>query len=530
MDNHVCPFLGTLDETYKRGPHVDYPSFENRCLAVDEYGEDEACVVMLSDQATFCLSSGHALCPRYQAAQEAVATKESRRRPRGKASAPAGRAAGLTSDWLQSSLDELDQDLDDGDDSPLNRRLWGWIGAVLIFLTVFVCGGSVAVFVGWQAVSSSLLPTPIDATGGLAAVPPVLTQQPLVLVITLTPASDGPATATPGAIIAAPTQRADFAFPPAVTATPGGSGSSGGSGVIVVNPNVFAPTPTLPPAPTEPATSVVDAVVDMNAPVPEAPTRRPTPTFEIPTSTPVPNEPTATATPTLGPPVVIFRADNRQLMEDECTLVRWNVQNVREVYYEGLGVSGQGSHEECISDDSETYTLMVVLGTGVTEIYTTTVTYLAPTPTPTFTPTWTPFPVYTPTWTPEPPPVTPTPVKTYGVDLLLAGGSQQTCDAGATCRVGVSVTNLGNQVDDLTVQIVGAGGWPAQLCRMDGVCAASALTIYNVGPGTAGTMNLVVEVPAGAAGETQTYTLEAASANTGGAVRSDAVLVELQGQ
>ena len=72
MDNHVCPFLGTLDETYKRGPHVDYPSFENRCLAVDEYGEDEACVVMLSDQATFCLSSGHALCPRYQAAQEAV--------------------------------------------------------------------------------------------------------------------------------------------------------------------------------------------------------------------------------------------------------------------------------------------------------------------------------------------------------------------------------------------------------------------------------------------------------------------------
>ncbi|MEZ4609988.1 MAG: hypothetical protein R2838_07025 [Caldilineaceae bacterium] len=128
----------------------------------------------------------------------------------------------------------------------------GWIGAVLIFLTVFVCGGSVAVFVGWQAVSSSLLPTPIDATGGLAAVPPVLTQQPLVLVITLTPASDGPATATPGAIIAAPTQRADFAFPPAVTATPGGSGSSGGSGVIVVNPNVFAPTPTLPPAPTEP--------------------------------------------------------------------------------------------------------------------------------------------------------------------------------------------------------------------------------------------------------------------------------------
>ncbi|MEZ4583673.1 MAG: hypothetical protein R3A10_18910 [Caldilineaceae bacterium] len=94
----------------------------------------------------------------------------------------------------------------------------------------------------------------------------------------------------------------------------------------------------------------------------------------------------------------------------------------------------------------------------MTEIHTTTVTYLAPTPTPTFTPTWTPFLVYTPTWTPEPPPVT-----DAGEDLRRrpapAGGSQQTCDAGATCRVGVSVTNLGNQVDDLTVQIVGAGGY-----------------------------------------------------------------------
>ncbi|MEZ4716237.1 MAG: hypothetical protein R2851_09135 [Caldilineaceae bacterium] len=105
MDNHVCPFLGTLDETYKRGPHVDYPSFENRCLAVDEYGEDEACVVMLSDQATFCLSSGHALCPRYQAAQEAAATKESRRRraakrPPPRAAPPASPPIGCNRAWM----------------------------------------------------------------------------------------------------------------------------------------------------------------------------------------------------------------------------------------------------------------------------------------------------------------------------------------------------------------------------------------------------------------------------------------------
>ncbi|MEZ4583672.1 MAG: hypothetical protein R3A10_18905 [Caldilineaceae bacterium] len=120
--------------------------------------------------------------------------------------------------------------------------------------------------------------------------------------------------------------------------------------IVAVNPNVR--THADPAArPHRAATSVVDAVVDMNAGARSAHTP-PTPTFEIPTSTPVPNEPTTTATPTLEARRWSSSVDSRQLMEDECTLVRWNVQNVREVYYEGLGVSGQGSHEECISDDS----------------------------------------------------------------------------------------------------------------------------------------------------------------------------------
>ena len=88
-------------------------------------------------------------------------------------------------------------------------------------------------------------------------------------------------------------------------------------------------------------------------------------------------------------------------MRGECTMVRWNVQNVREVYYENLPMNGQGEREECIKDEDEVYTLLVVLGNGQPQTYTTTVAYLPPTPTVTVTPSFTPEPVFTPTWTPD---------------------------------------------------------------------------------------------------------------------------------
>ncbi len=62
--NSVCPFLGIIDETGKPAPYVEYPSFENRCFVT---ADPEA--VMLTDQATFCLSSGYRHCPRLAAAQ-----------------------------------------------------------------------------------------------------------------------------------------------------------------------------------------------------------------------------------------------------------------------------------------------------------------------------------------------------------------------------------------------------------------------------------------------------------------------------
>ncbi|MEZ4583671.1 MAG: hypothetical protein R3A10_18900 [Caldilineaceae bacterium] len=150
------------------------PSFENRCLAVDEYGEDEACVVMLSDQATFCLSSGHALCPRYQAEQEAAATKEppapARQSVRPRAP-PASPPIGCNRAWMNWTRIWM---------TATTRRSTGVCGAGSARCSSFSQSSSAAQRGRLRGlagnVSSSLLPTPIDATGGLAAVPPVLTR------------------------------------------------------------------------------------------------------------------------------------------------------------------------------------------------------------------------------------------------------------------------------------------------------------------------------------------------------------------
>ena len=317
----------------------------------------------------------------------------------------------------------------------------------------------------------------------------------VLLLVTATPAGETIGTAPPGAVLIAP-PTPTYDFPKAVTATPaliaqtgpavgsstGGTGSAGQS--------VRAPTPVVvvPPA--------AAPLIDVNVLVPEAPTRRPTPTFdftavesqETPTVTP-------TVTPTYGPPIVIFKAKEPVIKPGKCTEVFWNVRNVLEVYYEGLGVPGEGSKEECIDDDGDVLSLLVVLPSGVTEEYTTTITALLPTPTFTPPPTFTPIPVYTPTWTPQPPPTTPTLVVTYGVELGVVGGSRQQCAIGSTCTIGLSMTNLGSQPDDLAVETVETGPWSSQICRTDGVCSAGTITLYNVGPGNSGTVNLTLSIP-----------------------------------
>ncbi len=115
----------------------------------------DAGTVILTDQATFCLASGHTYCPRYRAALGAGDEQM------GAGSAGTDSLAEpLASDWLSANLGELDQGLADlADDSAAERRMWGWLGAGLLFLMVFLCGSTFAVYLGWQTVSSTIRAT-----------------------------------------------------------------------------------------------------------------------------------------------------------------------------------------------------------------------------------------------------------------------------------------------------------------------------------------------------------------------------------
>ena len=89
---------------------------------------------------------------------------------------------------------------------------------------------------------------------------------------------------------------------------------------------------------------------------------------------PGPPTPTPAPQPTTPPQTgIAFWADSYYLTLGQCTTVRWDVQNVREVYFyqqgqswEGNGVGGQGSRSVCPSQ-STTYYLRVVKQDGSVE-------------------------------------------------------------------------------------------------------------------------------------------------------------------
>jgi hypothetical protein len=517
MNPVICPHLGAVDPDRERTDAITYPSFENRCWASGNFDALDGDMLMLTDQATYCLGESHHLCPRYLNASVAQAAKASTggRAPKRGAASPPDRTA-LDPAWVTADIQDLERELEliDEEDAE-RRRVWGWLAAAAVFLLVFGGASMLALYAGWSYVRS------IQTAGGsvetlAAAQAP---QEPVYLVMTATSPPPPTPTPTTDAVLVAPPATAAAVFPPAVTPTPGGAQND--PGVIVVDPNAQIAQPTLPP----PATPVFD----FSQPVPEAPTRRPTPTFEIPTSTPF-VEPSPTTPPYLGPPVVVFKPDNRSLERDQCTTVRWAVQNVREVYYEGIGVNGEGEREECIEDEDEVYTLAVVLSTGQSEIYTTTVRYIAPTPTPTASPSVTPTPYHTPTWTPVGPTATPTPDLIFGVNLGVDGSVVRGCAAGSSCSATVVVTNEGNGNDNLTVVIQAGSQWPAQLCRADGVCSSNTIVVSNVGPGNSAYVEFRVDIPGDAQGQMAEYTLVAGSDATNNAVRSAPVTITVQAQ
>jgi hypothetical protein len=226
---------------------------------------------------------------------------------------------------------------------------------------------------------------------------------------------------------------------------------------------------------------------------------------------------------------VVFGPAQQLVKDGECTMVSWQVENVREVYYENIGVDGRGQWEECVDDTLEVYHLVVVLPDGSSRTYTTTVTMLRPTHTPQPTPTFTPFVEPTLTWTPAPPTPTPTTVVNFGVAVNVRGSTSQTCARGTTCTVDLVVLNTGPVPDTMLANVMESGSWPAQLCRTDGVCANAGLALVDMGAGNSAIIQLSVSVPADASGS-QRYSVNAYSNGSGGTARSEDVFIEFSAQ
>lgn len=586
MAQTTCPFLITVDQDYNQGPPVDYPSFENRCLS-----GAESDMLLFPHQATFCLSNGHRMCPLFKAARQSPMQTGRKtngdsigidgwkpvRKARGLGSRTGRQAdreigsehalggkkeSRLVGSGAGDAEDEADFVADDSlpQDSLLHtgslefsavdaqsvtdewleqRRPWGWIGAAAAFVLVMFFGALVAAWVGWNFANAQLeaqpgqvsiapsnpQPNPAVATPALGT-----TQQtaPYVIWTETSPANlippvneVPPANNIPSAHSNAQQQNQDLNFPVAVTATPmPGEPANNEAPLIVVQPQNQGFIP---------ASAVGQPLPDIQV---EIPTRRATPTLDISIDltqaalTDLTPTPADTPTP-LGTPVVIFGADALTLKSGECTMVRWSVQNVSEVYYDNYGVNGKGEKEECLNEKDGNYILRVVLPNGAIQVYTTTVVFDAPTATPTITPTFTPEPIFTPTWTPIPPTPSATPNIRRSVSLAVQGDGAHTCAANSTCTIGLLVSNTGDQIDNLTVSKLAGDSWSALLCRNDGVCG-SQVPLISVGPGNTVFLELRLTLPADAAsGNRQSFQIIASSDGSGGTVTSAAVTVEV---
>ena len=510
--NTVCPFLGIIDETGKPAPYVEYPSFENRCFVTSD---PEA--VMLTDQATFCLSSGYRHCPRLAAAQgkAAPASRRTSASPTGD-SAKAGHSTASSTDPLQRDIEEMEAELQAAYVTRAkSRRRWGWFGAATIFMSTLLCVGLFAAYLGWQMVNSDLFAVAPGTVDTLASAP--VPPQPQVYMIVTATSAAAPPKQQPAQTMPDTGGQAPQYFPPAVTATPASPAGADAAGV--------------PSAPAGSSGPIVLATPPINMQL-EIPTRRPTPLLDLAVnpgaSTPEPS-PTVTPTPSpaLGTPVVIFAAVDSALESGDCTTVTWHVENVSAVYYENIGVDGHGEHEECLRDKPGDYVLTIVLPNGATQYYTTTVDLIPPTKTPTPTSTFPPEVIPTATWTPVIPTDTPTPDYQYGVLLATDGDRKRTCNPGDACRISLLLTNTSIAIDNISIAILQSGAWESQICRLDGVCSDSKLTIASVGPGNTALVHFSARIPDDASAQTQAYIVQAISEGSQGRATSKALTLEI---
>jgi hypothetical protein len=514
-----CPHLGQLSADRRREPPMEYPSFENQCLAL---GAGE--LILLGDQATYCFASNHRNCPRFRRATVKSGDPISDFVPFHTLAEDAWPALNAASPLTEGDLlfESLLDPSDEGEERT-NRRRWAWIGASLVFASVFLCGSMIASYTGWQWIERNL-PGRAAGSGNVDTVA-AANQAPtpaVFVVYTATPEpgqADAPRVVGPTApmIVLQPgAGLPGVGFPEAVTPTP-----------IVIEPSL----PLAEAATGEGAASVpaeTEPLINIDIPIP---TRRPTPIFDLPTSTPFAEAaPPATLTPTpapLGTPIVIFAAEQGALQKGLCTFVRWTVYNVREVYYEDLPANGEGEREVCIDEEDRIFELRVIFGDGTSQVYTTTVAFLEPTPTITPTPSFTPVPEYTPTWTPPPPTATPTPNVRYGVVLAPAAGTELVCDGSQPCEIGLLATNSGDGTDTLVVSLLQNGAFSTQLCRPDGVCAGNDLRIAGVGPGNTAYISMRVVIPDGAGAQSTTYTLLVSSEGSGRSIVSQPLTISV---
>jgi len=76
-------------------------------------------------------------------------------------------------------------------------------------------------------------------------------------------------------------------------------------------------------------------------------------------------------------PTIHFTADGESIHRGECTWLRWEVENVREVYLDGEGVVGRGEREVCPTD-SMAYKLEVIHADGASTLETIEIEVVSP--------------------------------------------------------------------------------------------------------------------------------------------------------
>jgi len=84
-----------------------------------------------------------------------------------------------------------------------------------------------------------------------------------------------------------------------------------------------------------------------------------------------------TPTPTVGLPDISFRADDYTITKGNCTWLRWDVENVREVYLDGEGVVGHDKRQVCPTN-STTYRLRIIRLDGTDDVYEVTIAVVVP--------------------------------------------------------------------------------------------------------------------------------------------------------